>query len=58
MRLKDAVINYRSEKLITQEQLALQCGISLSTIIRIEKGEKVSTLTQAKMVKFLKLNSN
>lgn len=56
MELKDEVINCRSEKLLTQEQFALQCGVSLSTIIRIEKGENVSTLTRAKIEKFLKSN--
>lgn len=56
MKLKDAVINYRSEKLITQEQFALEVGISLSTIIRVEKGESVSTLTKAKIANFLSMN--
>ena len=53
MKLKDALINYRSEKLITQEQLSIESGISISTIIKLEKGEKPSTLTKAKIANYL-----
>lgn len=56
MRLKDALKMYRSKKLLTQEQVAIEIGISLSTLIKAEKGEAVSTLTRAKIINYLGLN--
>lgn len=56
MKLKDALKMYRSKKLLTQEQVAIEIGISLSTLIKAEKGEAVSTLTKAKIVNYLGLS--
>lgn len=56
MKLKDALKMYRSKKLLTQEQIAIEIGISLSTLIKAEKGEPVSTLTRAKIINYLGLS--
>ena len=53
MKLKDIMIKYRSSYLITQEQLAIETGVSISTIIKAEKGEKVSTLSKAKIANYI-----
>lgn len=53
MKLKNALINYRSEKILTQEEVANQTGLSIATIIKAEKGESVSTLSKAKIANYL-----
>lgn len=53
MKLKDIMLKYRSDKVITQEQLAIEVGVSTSTIIKAEKGEKVSTLSKAKIANYI-----
>lgn len=53
MKLKNALINYRSEKILTQEEVANQTGLSIATIIKVEKGESVSTLSKAKIANYL-----
>lgn len=58
MKLKDIIIKYRSEKLLTQEQIALEIGVSIGTIIKIEKGEKASMLVKAKIANYLNIDIN
>ena len=58
MKLKDVIIKYRSEKLLTQEQIALEIGVSIGTIIKIEKGEKASMLVKAKIANYLNIDIN
>ena len=53
MKLKNALINYRSEKILTQEEVANQTGLSIATIIKVEKGESISTLSKAKIANYL-----
>lgn len=58
MKLKDVIVKYRSEKLLTQEQIALEIGVSIGTIIKIEKGEKASMLVKAKIANYLNIDIN
>lgn len=53
MRLKDVMLKYRSNYLITQEQLAQATGVSVVTIIKAEKGEKISILSKAKIANYI-----
>lgn len=53
MVLKDALIQYRSNKVWTQERMANEIGISLCTYVNIENGKEASMLTKAKIANFL-----
>lgn len=50
MELKDAMIQYRAEKNLSQTDLAELCKVSLQTINMIENGKQTpSKLTKAKI---------
>lgn len=51
MALRDKVISYRKEHLMTQKELASRCGVTKETISRIERGNNASLFTQAKIEK-------
>ena len=50
MALKDKMISYRKEHLMTQKEMASRCGVTAATISRIESGKgKASIFTEAKI---------
>lgn len=53
MGLRGRVIEYRAEHGYTIDDFAERCGVSSPTIIKIERGEKVSRLVVAKVANAL-----
>lgn len=51
MALKDKVISYRKEHLMTQKEFASRCGVHEMTINRIEHGASASFMTESKIEK-------
>lgn len=50
MALKDKIISYRKEHLMTQKEFASRCGVDQNTISRLETGKhRASALTEAKI---------
>lgn len=47
--LASRIIFYRAKHKMTQEQFAKKCGMSHVTIIRMERGEPVTRITQARV---------
>lgn len=52
MEFKDTIRSYRHEHLMTQKEMASRCGVTQTTLSRIECGkQKASGLTMAKIEK-------
>ena len=50
MALRDKLISYRKEHLMTQKEMASRCGVTTATISMIETGKhKASLFTEAKI---------
>lgn len=48
--LKDKILSYRKEHLMTQREFASRCGVDTNTISRLETGKhSASKLTEAKI---------
>lgn len=56
MKLKDLVIQYRGENNMTQEEFSKACRVSKPTLVKIERGDIVSSLTMSKVAIFLGYN--
>lgn len=52
MDFKDTIKSYRKDHLMTQREMASRCGVTQTTLSRIETGKhKASGLTMAKIEK-------
>ena len=51
--MKDRILNYRKEHGLSQVDLAKKCGISPTTIVRIENGKKCNIITEGKINKVI-----
>lgn len=55
--IKTRVKEFRLARLWTQKQMAAAVGVSVGTIMNIERGNTVSDLTQAKVDRFINLQT-
>lgn len=55
--LSKRVKDFRLARLWTQKQLAAAMGVSVGTIMNIERGASVSDLTRAKVERFINLQT-
>lgn len=55
MKMKDLVLNYRCQNEISQEEMANKLGVSIVTMVSIEKGKDVSFLTKSKVANFFEM---
>jgi len=51
--MKDRILKYRKEHGLSQVDLAKLCGISPTTIVRIENGKKCNIITEGKINKVI-----
>lgn len=56
MEIKEAIKQYRADKIMSQEELCEEIGISIPTLRTIENGNfrNMSTMLKGKVIKFLK----
>ena len=52
-RMKERILKYRKEHGLSQVDLAKLCGISPTTIVRIENGKKCNIITEGKINKVI-----
>lgn len=52
--MKDAILNYRMKNGLSQIELAKKCGISPTTLAKIEKGQKPSVIVAGKIKNVIK----
>lgn len=51
--MKERILQYRKEHGLSQVELAKLCGISPTTIVRIENGKKYSVIVEGKINKVI-----
>ena len=54
-KIRNLIVEYRTQEGITQSELAQRTGVSQPTIASLEKGENASLLTKAKISKFFNI---
>jgi DNA-binding XRE family transcriptional regulator len=54
MNWKELVLNFRAEHSLSQRKFAKQCGISPTTLERIEAGKEPSLIVKGKIEKVIK----
>lgn len=56
MKMKDVMIKFRLNKIISKKRLCEKIGITIPTFRKIENGnfQSMSTMLKAKVIKFLK----
>lgn len=52
MLAKNIIVDYRAKEGLTQKEMAKKIGISRVTLVAIEQGGQLSTLTRGKIAKF------
>lgn len=52
--MKNELLNYRKKHAISQREMARRCGISPTTIERIEKGGEPSTIVAGKLERVIR----
>lgn len=54
--MKDEVLEYRKKHSLSQRAFAKLCGVSPTTILRLESGKEPMLLTKGKIEKVIKEN--
>ena len=52
--MKTELLNYRKQHAISQREMAKRCGVSPTTIERIEKGGEPSTIIAGKLERVIR----